>query len=78
MLLEINPAGVRKPINETYRSKQLLELAFEMGIDITFGSDAHSVEQVGFKYEDSILLAKEIGYEKCISFDNRDKKIVLF
>ena len=78
MLLEINPAGLRKPINETYPSKQLLELAFEMGIDITFGSDAHSVEQVGFKYEDSILLAKEIGYEKCISFDNRDKKIVLF
>ena len=78
MVLEINPAGLRKPINETYPSKQLLELAFEMGIDITFGSDAHSIEQVGFKYEDSILLAKEIGYEKCISFDNRDKKIVLF
>lgn len=78
MVLEINPAGLRKPINETYPSKQLLELAFEMGIEITFGSDAHSVEQVGFRYEDSILLAKEIGYEKCVSFENREKKIVRF
>jgi histidinol-phosphatase (PHP family) len=49
-----------------------------MGIEITFGSDAHSVEQVGFRYEDSILLAKEIGYEKCVSFENREKKIVRF
>lgn len=53
MVLEINPAGLRKPINETYPSKQLLELAYELGIDITFGSDAHSVEQVGFMYEEA-------------------------
>lgn len=77
MVLEINPAGLRKPINETYPSKQLLELAFELQIDITFGSDAHSVEQVGFMYDKSLLLAKEVGYEKCISFENRDKKIIL-
>ena len=77
MVLEINPAGLRKPINETYPSKQLLELAFELQIDITFGSDAHSVEQVGFMYDKALLLAKEVGYEKCISFENRDKKIIL-
>ncbi len=77
MVLEINPAGLRKPINETYPSKQLLELAFELQIDITFGSDAHSVEQVGFMYDKALLLAKEVGYEKCISFENRDKKIVV-
>ena len=78
MVLEINPAGLRKPINETYPSKQLLELAFEMGIEITFGSDAHSIEQVGFKYDESISLAKEIGYKKCISFEQREKRIIQF
>ena len=78
MVLEINPAGLRKPINETYPSKQLLELAFEMGIDITFGSDAHSIEQVGFKYEESISLAKEIGYKQCVSFEQREKKVIQF
>ena len=73
MILEINPAGLRKPITETYPSKELLELAFEMEIGITFGSDAHSVEQVGFKYEEAISLAKEIGYKKCFTFENREK-----
>ena len=77
MVLEINPAGLRKPINETYPSKQLLELAFEMQIDITFGSDAHSTDQVGFMYDKALLLATEVGYKKCISFENRDKKIIV-
>ena len=73
MVLEIDPAGLRKPIGETYPSKQLLELAYEMNIDITFGSDAHEIEQVGFKYDEVVSLAKEIGYTKCITFDNREK-----
>ena len=63
---------------ETYPSKQLLELAYEMNIDITFGSDAHSVEQVGFKYEEATALAKEIGYTKCVTFENREKKSIIF
>jgi histidinol-phosphatase (PHP family) len=77
MVLEINPAGLRKPINETYPSKQLLELAFEMDINITFGSDAHSVDQVGFMYENALNLAKEIGFKSCISFEQREKKTIL-
>ena len=76
MILEINTAGLRKPINETYPSKQLLELAFDMDIKITFGSDAHNVEQVGFMYEDNLPLVKEIGYKQCVSFENRDKRII--
>lgn len=76
LVLEINPAGLRKPINETYPSKQLLELAFEMQIDITFGSDAHSVEQVGFMYENALNLAKQIGYKQCVSFEQRERKII--
>ncbi len=73
MALEINSAGFRKPIKEQYPSKPLLELAFELDIPITFGSDAHSVEQVGFKYEDVISLAKDVGYRKAVSFQNRKK-----
>jgi histidinol-phosphatase (PHP family) len=49
-----------------------------MGIDITFGSDAHSVEQVGFMYDKAVLLAKEIGFNQCISFENKEKKVIMF
>lgn len=78
MVLEVNAAGLRKPISEPYPSRNLLEMAYEMNIPITFSSDAHAVEQIGFKYEEIIQLVKEIGYSKCITFRNRDKHLVSF
>ncbi len=78
MVVEINAAGIRKPIAEAYPSKSLLELAFELDIPITFSSDAHEVEQIGFKYDEVTSLAKEIGYNKASYFKNRDRISVTF
>lgn len=78
MVLEVNSAGFRKPIKEQYPSKELLELAFELDIPITLGSDAHSVEQVGLYYDEVISIIKNIGYSKVVSFNNRDKIILEF
>jgi histidinol-phosphatase (PHP family) len=78
MVLEINSAGFRKPIEEQYPSRSILELAYELDIPITFSSDAHSVEQVGLYYDDVISIAKSIGYSQCITFNKRDKKSVYF
>jgi histidinol-phosphatase (PHP family) len=73
MVVEINSAGNRKPIGEQYPSKLLLELCFELDIPITFSSDAHNVEQVGFHYKEVSSFAKEIGYTQCIYFEQREK-----
>lgn len=73
MVVEINAAGYRKPVGEQYPSKNLLELCFELNIPITFSSDAHSVDQVGLNYEKASSFAKEIGYSKCIYFNQREK-----
>ncbi len=78
MVIEINTAGYRKPIKEQYPSKQLLQMAYEIGIPITFSSDAHSVEQVGFEYQKAVNLAKEIGYTQCVTFNSREKSFVNF
>ena len=78
MVIELNAAGLRKPIEESYPSKQLLQLAFDMGIDITFSSDAHEIEQVGFGYDEVKTLAKEVGYTNCAYFKNRKKYLVTF
>jgi len=78
MAIEINSAGLRKPIAEPYPSKQLLEVAYELDIPITFSSDAHSVDQIGFAYDEVTTLAKEVGYRKCATFNNRDRKLVTF
>ncbi|NWF66290.1 MAG: histidinol-phosphatase [Campylobacterales bacterium] len=74
MVVELNVAGLRKPINEQYPSRELLELIFEHDIDITFGSDAHSIEQVGFMRNEIIDLAKSVGFDRCVVFKNRDKE----
>jgi len=78
MVLELNAAGLRKPIGEIYPSKALLEEAFSLDIPITFASDAHSIEQVGFGYEEAVTLAKEVGYTKAVTFQARDRELVIF
>ena len=78
MVLELNPAGLRKPIKEQYPSRDIIELAYELDIPITFGSDAHEIEQIGFEYETISSLAKNIGYTKCMTFENRDRELVFF
>jgi histidinol-phosphatase (PHP family) len=78
MVVEINPAGFRKPINEQYPSNELLELCFELDIPITFGSDAHEIAQVGFCYEQAVQIARDIGYTKCMMFKNRQRELVVF
>lgn len=78
MAIEINPAGLRKPVGEQYPSLPLLELAFEDDIPITFGSDAHSVAQVGFRYDEMAALAKSIGYTRCALFREKTIEMVNF
>lgn len=78
MVLELNAAGLRKPIGEIYPSKPLLEVAYEMDIPITFSSDAHTVDQVGFSYDKVTSLAKEVGYTKAMTFENRDRELITF
>ncbi|MGP2657225.1 histidinol-phosphatase [Malaciobacter sp. WC5094] len=73
MVIEINSAGLRKPIEQPYPSKELLELSYELNIPITFSSDAHSLDQIGFSYDKVTTLAKQIGYKKCSYFNKRDR-----
>ena len=73
MAIEINAAGFRKPVGEAYPSQRLLEMAFERGIPITFGSDAHKPEQVGYKMAEIHALAKAVGYTEAADFIGRER-----
>jgi len=78
MVIELNSAGLRKPIGEIYPSRELLEEAYSLDIPITFSSDAHEVAQVGFGYEQTSSLAKSVGYRKVVTFKQRDSQLVKF
>ena len=74
MAIEINTAGLRKPVKELYPSDELLEMILNENIDITFSSDAHSPSQVGFKLNETIKKLKDLGLSEAVIFKNRQKE----
>lgn len=78
MSVEINAAGLRKPIKEAYPSNPIMELLAENDIPITFGSDAHAPEHIGFEREHIETLARRYGYKKCATFEKRERILVNF
>ena len=47
--IELNTAGLRKDCREIYPGREILQRAFQNGVPITFGSDAHAPEEVGIE-----------------------------
>jgi histidinol-phosphatase (PHP family) len=78
MTLEINVAGYRKPIAESYPSKKLLEEAYKLQIPITFSSDAHKPEQVSLYNDEVVKMAKSVGYKECAYYIKRERKFMEF
>lgn len=76
--IELNTAGLRKECQEIYPSRRILELAFQKGVPITFGSDAHQPEEVGMNFPEAIQLARSVGYTECRQFVNRKATSVAF
>lgn len=74
MAVEINTSGLRKPVKEMYPSVKLLEAILNEGIEITFGSDAHSPDDVGYKLNEAINLAKSLGVTEAVYFENKQKR----
>ncbi|QOY51831.1 histidinol-phosphatase HisJ family protein [Candidatus Sulfurimonas baltica] len=78
MSIEINVAGLRKPIAEAYPSLSLLKEAYKLDIPITFGSDAHNPEQVGLFSNEVIEMTKSVGYTKCAIYRARQREFIIF
>ncbi|WP_096026205.1 histidinol-phosphatase [Campylobacter lanienae] len=76
MSIELNSAGLRKPVGEIYPGDEILEMMSQMGIDITLSSDAHCVEHVGLNMDKTIEKAKKFGYNEVAIYQNRDKKMI--
>jgi len=73
MAVELNTAGLRKPVKELYPGDEILEMILEEKIDITFSSDAHSPEQVGYMLKETVQKAKEIGFDTAVYFEKKNK-----
>ncbi len=69
--VEINTAGLRKPVGEIYPALGPLRIYREAGVPLTFGSDAHRPEDVGRDFDRALDLAREAGYKEYVTFRRR-------
>ncbi len=68
LFLDLNTAGLRKPIGEVYPAPALLRRARELGIGVVLGSDAHAPEEVGFAFPEVQRLLLGLGFGEAFYF----------
>lgn len=76
--IELNTAGLRKDCKEIYPSKKFLQLAADLGVSITFGSDAHAATEPGADFDRAVSLARECGYTHSSRFSGRQRTMASF
>jgi histidinol-phosphatase (PHP family) len=76
--IELNTAGLRKDCKEIYPSRKILEFAFQKGVPICFGSDAHAPGEVGMNFAEAISFAHSIGYREFCRFEKRSRRFSKF
>jgi len=72
MVVEVNTAGLRKPVSEIYPSLSFLHILKENHVPVTFGSDAHSPKEVGWEILKAYEWAKSAGYSEFAIWERRE------
>jgi histidinol-phosphatase (PHP family) len=69
--VEVNTAGLRKPVGEIYPTLGLLEACRALGVPAVTGSDAHSPGEVGRDIDSAGDLLVRAGYESVVVYRGR-------
>lgn len=69
--MEVNSAGLRKPVGELYPAPTLLSMARAAGVAITLGSDGHAAEEAGLDLDKAVAAAATAGYTEYLRFEGR-------
>jgi histidinol-phosphatase (PHP family) len=73
IVVDVNAAGLRKPIGEIYPSRRFLEMFYRRGVPIILSSDAHAPEEVAAGYDRSLRLVRSVGYREVVTFKDRER-----
>jgi histidinol-phosphatase (PHP family) len=73
IVVDVNSAGLRKPVGEVYPSRKFLEMFHRRGVPIILSSDAHAAHEVGAGYEVSVPMVREVGYTEVVTFQDRER-----
>jgi histidinol-phosphatase (PHP family) len=73
IVVDVNAAGLRKPIGEVYPSRDFLEMFHRRGVPIILSSDAHAPNEVAAGYDKSLELVRDVGYREVVTFKNGER-----
>ena len=73
--LEISSAGLRKPVAEVYPHARIVARAAELGIPISFGSDAHAPGEVGHAMDACLSILEMCGVTEIATFLERVRQM---
>ncbi len=73
VVVDVNAAGLRKPVGEIYPSRRFLEMFHRRGVPIVLSSDAHAPREVAAGYDKSLKLVHDVGYREVATFENHER-----
>ncbi len=73
VVVDVNAAGLRKPVGEIYPARDFLQMFHRRGVPIILSSDAHAPDQVAMGYDKSLKLVHDVGYREVATFVNRER-----
>lgn len=73
VVVDVNAAGLRKPVGEIYPSQKFLEMFHRRDVPIILSSDAHAPDEVAAGYDKSLKLVHDVGYREVATFENRER-----
>lgn len=76
MAVEINTSGYRRKINQPYPSEQIIKELIQRKIPLTLGSDAHSPQDIGFRFQEILTKVKKWGVTNLCQFSNQEITIL--
>lgn len=69
--VEVNTAGLRKPVGEMYPHPDLLRAYHAAGVPVTLGSDAHAPDEVAADFNSACELLRSASYDSFVRFERR-------
>jgi histidinol-phosphatase (PHP family) len=73
VVVDVNAAGLRKPVGEVYPAREFLEMFHKRGVPIVLSSDAHAPDEVAMGYDTSLALVHDVGYREVATFRNHEQ-----
>ena len=73
IVVDVNAAGLRKPVGEIYPSRDFLQMFHHRGVPIILSSDAHAPNEVAAGYDKSLALVRDVGYREVVTFKDGER-----